>query len=166
VVAADLLASAFAKEGKYVQAFPSFGPERRTVPLAAFVRIDEAPIRLRCEIYNPNHLIVLDPSLIRVLSITQGLKEGGWIVLNSNKTREAYNFSSKFRVAIVDASALAVKHNLGSRTSPIVNTAMLGAFAKVTKLVGIDAIVEAIEDGIPTNKEENVAAARESFNKA
>jgi len=165
VVAADLLASAFAKEGKCVQSFPSFGPERRSAPLASFVRADKAPIRLRCEIYNPDYLLVLDPSLIAAYDITSGLKEGGGIIINSRKNPESFEFARKFRVTTVDASAIAAGHHLGGRTNPIVNTAMLGAFAKATNLVGINAIIESIEESIPANTEGNIAAARESYGK-
>lgn len=166
VIAAELLASAFFKEGKYVQAFPSFGPERRSAPVQAFVRVDDAPIRLRCDIYRPDHLLVLDAALVHAVDVTSGLKDGGWILINSNKSPESFGFPGQFRVATVDASAIAVKHRLGSSTSPIVNTVLLGAFARVTGLVGIEAVVAAIDEGAPVNKEANIAAARESYEKA
>lgn len=165
VVAADLLALAFAKEGKCVQSFPSFGPERRSAPLAAFVRVDETPIRLRCEIYHPDYLLVLDPSLFKAYDITSGLKEGGGVIINSRQTPGSFEFANKFRVTTVDASSIAVEHKLGGRTNPIVNTAMLGAFAKATNLVGIDAIVDSIRESIPANREGNIEAARESYNR-
>ena len=164
VVAAELLALAFFKEGKHVQCFPSFGPERRSAPVAAFVRVDEARIRLRCEIYSPDHLIVLDPSLVQAIEITAGLKEGGGLLINSKKKPESFELR-EFRVATVDASMIAVKHKLGSRTNPIVNTVMLGAFAKVTGLVGIT-IIEAVREAVPSSKEENIAATREGYDKA
>ncbi len=166
VIAAELLASAFFKEGKYVQSFPSFGPERRSAPVAAFVRADEEPIKLRCQIYNPDHLMVLDPSLIGAIDITAGMKEGGWIVVNTDKEPGSLGLPPGFRVATADASSIAVKYRLGSRTNPIVNTVMLGAFAKITGLVGIDAIIAAIEEAIPINKEGNIDATRESYYRA
>ncbi len=166
VVAAELLASAFFREGKYVQSFPTFGPERRAAPVAAFVRVDEEPIKLRCEIYNPDHLIVLDASLVRAIDITAGVKEGGWVVINSGKPPESFDLGDRFRVVTVDAGAVAVKHKLGSRTQPIANTAILGSFARITGLVGIDAVVGAIEEMVSTKKEENVAAARETYDRS
>lgn len=166
VVAAELLAWALFKEGKYVQCFPSFGPERRSAPVAAFVRVDEAPIKLRCEIYNPDHLIVLDPSLVRTIDITAGLKEGGWILINSKKKPESFELPREFQVGTVDASTIAMKHKLGNRTNPIVNTVMLGAFAKVTGLVGINAVIEAVGEAVSIDKEGNIAATREGYDKA
>jgi 2-oxoacid:acceptor oxidoreductase gamma subunit (pyruvate/2-ketoisovalerate family) len=165
VIASEVLADAFFKEGKYVQAFPAFGVERRGAPVAAFVRVDDAPIRLRCEIYEPDHLIVLDPTLIQVVDLTSGLKEGGWIIINSDKEPSSFNLSSSFKVITVDAGSIATKHKLGSRTNPIVNTAILGAFAKVTGLVKLETVIEAIEEAVPINKEGNIAAAREAYAK-
>jgi 2-oxoacid:acceptor oxidoreductase gamma subunit (pyruvate/2-ketoisovalerate family) len=166
VVAADLLALAFSKEGKFVQSFPSFGPERRSAPLATFVRVDDNPIRLRCEIYNPNHLLVTDSSLFAALDITSGLKERGSIVVNSRRDAVSFGISDKFQVASIDANEIAVTHNLGTRTNPIANTAMLGAFARVTGLISIDALADSISEMISNRTEANIAAAREGYARA
>ncbi len=166
VIAADLLAVAFAKEGKYVQSFSTFGPERRSAPVTAFVRMADTPVRLRCEIYNPDHLIVLDPNLVLTGDVTPGLKEGGWIVINSGKEPENFAFLRKYRVATIDAGTISVKHGLGTRTSAIVNTSMIGAFTKITGLVGINSIIEAIQEVMPFNMEANIAIAKESYDKA
>jgi 2-oxoacid:acceptor oxidoreductase gamma subunit (pyruvate/2-ketoisovalerate family) len=165
VVAADLLALAFSKEGKFVQSFPSFGPERRSAPLATFVRVDDTPIRLRCEIYNPNHLLVTDSSLLTSLDIISGLREGGCIVVNSRRDAASFALSDKFRVATADANAIALEHGLGTKTNPIANTALLGAFARITGLISINAIVESIKDTITVRTGDNIAAARESYDK-
>ncbi len=163
VVAGKLLAVAVFKENKHVQAFPAFGVERRSAPVMAFVRIDDQPIRIRNQIYQPDHVIVLDPSLIQMLDVTQGLKPGGTILINSAKPPSAFTFGDGFRVVTVDASAIAVKHGLGSVTQPIVNTAILGAVAKVLKVVGIESVVAAIEEEVPGKAEPNAAAAREAY---
>lgn len=163
VVASEVLASALFKEGKFVQSFPSFGIERRGAPVTAFLRIDSRKIRLRCEVYRPDHLIVLDPTLAETEDITAGLRENGWIVINSNQEPEHLDFPSEFRVATVDANSIALKHNLGTKTAPIVNTAILGAFAKITGMVGIEALMEAVREGVPVSKEENAAAANEAY---
>jgi len=165
VVASELLASAFAREGKFVQAFPSFGPERRSAPLASYMRADDKPIRLRCEIYKPDYVLVLDPSLISCVNVSSGIKEGGWIIINGRKTLRSLKFDHKYQIALVDASAIAASHGLG-RTSPIVNTAILGAFAKVTGLVKIDSVIESIRESATNNVEGNIAAARESYKQA
>lgn len=163
VIAGKLLAVAAFKEGKYVQSFPTFGVERRAAPVKAFVRIDDKPIRIRTQIYTPDHIIVMDPSLIQMEDVTQGLKPGGTILINTHRSQKDYQFPDIYRVVTIDASSIAVRHGLGSVTQPIVNTAILGAVAKVLGVVGIEAVVAAIEEEIPIKTEANIAAAREAF---
>lgn len=163
VIASEILADAFFREGKFVQAFPAFGVERRGAPVVAFTRISEGEIRERCEIYEPDHLIVLDPILIETVNITAGLKDGGWIIINTNRPVSDDELVKKYRVASVDANAIAVKYGLGSRATPIVNTAILGAFSGATKLVGLDAVLEAILEFVPLKKESNRKATEEAF---
>lgn len=166
VVASEILASAFFKEGKFVQSFPTFGVERRGAPVAAFIRVDDQPILLRCEIYQPDHIVVLDPTLILAVDVTAGLKDGGWIIVNSDRRPEELELPERFKVATVDANRIAVKHRLGSPTNPIVNTAILGAFARITRLVGLDPLLEAVREAVPLQKEANVAATREAYEEA
>ena len=165
VVASEILAAAFFKEGKHVQSFPTFGVERRGAPVAAFTRVDEAPIRLRCEVYEPNHVMVLGETLVESVDVTAGLKDGGWIIINTELKPSDFKFPKKYRVATVDASGIAVGHGLGSVTSPIVNTAILGAFCKVTGAVGIKSVAESIREYVPTKWEDNVKAAEEALEK-
>ena len=148
VIASKILASAAAKEGKHVQAFPSFGAERRGAPVAAFTRIHDAPIDLRCQIYQPDHLIILDPSIPKTVDVTAGLKEGGYIVINTPRLPQELAQQGKFRIINLDASHIAAKHRLGPRTAPIVNTAMVGAFAKATGLVSLDSVLKAIQEEV------------------
>ncbi len=163
VVASEVLAAAFFKEGKYVQSFPTFGVERRGAPVAAFTRVDDKPILLRCEVYEPNHVMVLGETLVESVDVAAGLKEGGWIIINTELPPSEFSFPDKYNVATVDASAIAVKHRLGTVTSPIVNTAILGAFCKITGAVKIDSVAESIRDYIPTKPDENIKAAKEAF---
>lgn len=165
VVASKLLVTAAAKEGKKVQAFPFFGAERRGAPVAAFARIDDKKIRLHSEVYNPDWVIVLDPVLYKIIDITSGLKEGGGIILNSPQDPADFPFSEKFRIATVDASSIAIKYKLGSRTEPIVNTAILGAFARVTGIMSMETLAKTIRDSVPNKPLENEAAAREAYEK-
>jgi len=92
-----------------------------------------------------------------------GLKAGGWILINSHESPEVFDFSSDFSIATVDASAIAVKHGLGSAQAPIVNTAIVGGFIKLVDLISLDALVHAIEVEVPVKKEANVAAAKEAY---
>jgi pyruvate ferredoxin oxidoreductase gamma subunit/2-oxoisovalerate ferredoxin oxidoreductase gamma subunit len=161
VVASKLLASALFKEGKSVQAFPAFGVERRGAPVMAFLRIDDHPIKLRTNVYCPDDIVVLDPTLIEVVDVTSGL-----IILNSDHPPHAFKQFGAFRVATVDGSRIAVENGLGSRTQPIVNTAILGALSRATRLVGINAVVQSIEEAVPTKKDANTRAALEAYEKA
>ena len=165
VVASEILAAAFFKEGKHVQSFPTFGVERRGAPVAAFTRVDDAPIRLRCEVYEPDHVMVLGETLVESVDVTSGLKDGGWIIINTELQPSEFDFPKKYFVATVDASGIAVKHGLGTVTSPIVNTSILGAFCKVTGIVDIESVAESIREYIPAKWEDNVKAAREAFEK-
>ena len=161
VVASKLLADALFREGREVQSFPAFGVERRGAPVTAFLRVDDAPIRLRCEITEPDDLIVLDPTLVHAVDVTAGLRPGGRILINSPRPPERYaELGARYRVATVDASTIAVRHGLGSKTQPIVNTAILGALAALGGLVTLESVCAAIHDSVPLHPEENVAAAR------
>jgi 2-oxoacid:acceptor oxidoreductase gamma subunit (pyruvate/2-ketoisovalerate family) len=163
VVASKVLAVALFREGRSVQSFPAFGVERRGAPVTAFLRTALEPIRLRCEVTHPDEIIVLDATLMTAIDVTAGLKLGGRILINSAALPEAYDsLLERFRVATVDATAIAVRHGLGSRTQPIVNTAILGAYASMSDLVTLDAVCDAIVEEVPLHHEANVQAARDA----
>ncbi|UCF36706.1 MAG: 2-oxoacid:acceptor oxidoreductase family protein [Acidobacteriota bacterium] len=165
VVASEILASAFFSEGKFVQAFPTFGVERRGAPVAAFLRCSDAPIRLRCQIETPDHVVILDPTLIATVDVTAGLKTAGWILVNSDRKPDRFTQFERggWRVATVDAGRIAFENHLGSRTNPIVNTAVLGAFARVTGLLRLESVLVAVREGVPVRPEKNVNAAQQAF---
>ena len=160
VIASKVLAVALFHEGRQVQSFPAFGVERRGAPVTAFLRFADAPIQLRCEIYAPDDLVVLDPTLIDSTNVVAGLKPGGTILINSPNAPQEYARLGDFRIATVDASAIALEHGLGTRTQPIVNTAILGALATFNEIVSLDAVCSAIEEEVPLQTEANVKAAR------
>jgi 2-oxoacid:acceptor oxidoreductase gamma subunit (pyruvate/2-ketoisovalerate family) len=163
VIASKVLASALFLEGKSVQSFPAFGVERRGAPVTAFLRFADGPIQLRCEVTAPDDVIVLDPTLLKAIDVTQGLKPGGSILINSDRPLDAYAALGKnFRVHVVDASEIARRHGLGSKTQPIVNTAILGAFAACSGLVKLDSVCASITVAIGQRPEINVEAAREA----
>lgn len=163
VVASNILASAAFLEGNDVQSFPYFGVERRGSPVTAFTRIDSKPILLRSQIYEPDQVIVLDPSLLRTLEkdIINGLKPGGSILINTKAT--SINLTTPAKAYLVNATEIAIKYGLGTSMAPIVNTAILGAFAKSSGIVRLDSILESIRETISIKTEENVKAARESY---
>jgi 2-oxoacid:acceptor oxidoreductase gamma subunit (pyruvate/2-ketoisovalerate family) len=164
VIASKVLAAAFFDEGHFVQAFPAFGVERRGAPVMAFIRFDEAPVNLRCNVYHPHHLIVLDSALTDTIDITEGFHEDGWILINATRKPQEFEYAKKYRVAVVDANAIANRHRLGSQATPIVNTAILGAFARCTGLVKIESVANAIAGEVPINPEGNKQAAIDAFN--
>ncbi len=166
VVASKILADALAKEGNYVQAYPEFGVERRGAPVFAFIRIDNKPIYDKSKIYNPDHVVVVDPTLVEAIDVTEGLKDGGYIIINSNNPPEHFKFPSRFKVFTIDATEIAVKHRLGTLAAPIVNTAITGAVIKILNLTRLESLAEAIREGIPIKPEDNVRAAIEAYEKA
>lgn len=97
------------------------------------------------------------------IPILSGLRDGGTVLINSPLPPEFFNVPSRFKVATIDAGTIAAEHGLGTRTIPIVNTAILGAFSRFTGLVGIDSIVQAIEESVPVKAKENVAATVEAY---
>lgn len=166
VIASKILASALFKEGKYAQSIPAFGAERRGAPVVAFTRFDNKPITRRSQVYEPDHVIVLDEPILEVVDVTAGLKRGGWIFINTPKPSSAFQKFSSFRVATVDANRIAQENGLGSTTAPIVNTVILGAFAKITGLVGLEVVIEGIQENVPAKTEANTAAAKAAYQQA
>src|SRR5574341_372979 len=114
VIASKVLAEALFREGWDVQAFPAFGVERRGAPVAAFVRADLKPIRLRCQVERPDALIILDPTLLDDPATLTGLKPEGWVVVNTELDPSALPIPLAFRVAAVDATGIALRQGLRS----------------------------------------------------
>lgn len=163
VIASKLLAAALFQEGKHVQSFPAFGVERRGAPVTAFLRFSDSEILLRCEVETPDDLIVLDPTLLGAVDVTTGLRPGGLVLINAEHASEAIaSLADRFRVVTVDASGIARRHGLGSKTQPIVNTAILGAFAEAGGHVGLESVCRAISEEVPLHADRNVLAAREA----
>ncbi len=144
VTLAKLVATSRFLRGQSVQAFGLYAAERSGAPVQAFCRFDDATITNRNLIYEPDHVVVLDPTLVGP-SIEAGLKSGGWILLNTpdEPTAFAETFPGN-RVATVDATAIAREHGLGTRSVPIVNTALAGALARVLE-IPLDEMLAALE---------------------
>jgi 2-oxoacid:acceptor oxidoreductase gamma subunit (pyruvate/2-ketoisovalerate family) len=161
VFASEILATAFFYENKYVSSYPYFGVERRGAPVTAFTRVDDQPVLIKSQIYAPDFVIVLDQTLLSQVNVTAGLKKEGAILINSSKNPEFFKYGGS--VATVNATEIALSHNLGSSSAPIVNTAIVGAFAKATNTVSIDSVAKAIKDKIDISPDENVKAAIEAY---
>ncbi|MEM2874890.1 MAG: pyruvate ferredoxin oxidoreductase subunit gamma [Candidatus Hadarchaeales archaeon] len=156
VTAARLLAQAAFYEGKYSQSFPFFGAERRGAPVLAFARINDRPIGIRTQIYEPDCVVVLDPSLLKFVNVASGIKRDGKIVLNA---KEPVKFPGA-STYIVDATGVAME-TLGA---PITNTAMLGAFARAAGAVGLESVIRAIQEYFPSKLvEKNVNAVKVAY---
>jgi len=163
VVASELLAQAAFLDGRIPQSFPFFGVERRGAPVTAFTRIDDVPIGVRTSITRPDIVVVLDPGLLRSQPVADGLKPGGLLLVNSRLAPEDLEAAGGVRRATIDAARIAISHGLGSPTLPIVNTTVLGALAKASGVVSLDALGRAIETFVPARRKENRLAAEDGF---
>ncbi len=162
VTSAELLAQAAISEGKYAQAFPSFGPERRGAPVRAFNRISSRePIRVRAEIEEPDIVVVLDPGLLRIANVTSGLKDGGLVVVNTVKqpAQIKQEFGIGGPVATVDAKKIAIAL-LGV---PIVNTTMTGALIKASNIIKLESMNKPIEERFGRLAERNLKAMEKAY---
>jgi pyruvate ferredoxin oxidoreductase gamma subunit len=162
VTSAELVAQAAISEGRFGQAFPSFGPERRGAPVVAFVRVSNTqPIRIRAEITVPDVVVVLDPGLLPVVNVAAGLKPEGIVIVNSRKTPEQIKeeFKLNFRIATVNATAIA-KEVLGVN---IVNTTMVGALLRATEIVKVESIREPLKERFGKLADKNFNSMKKAY---
>ena len=157
--ASKLLAEACFREGKQATAFSFYGAERRGAPVTSYNRVSDREIKLYSGVARPDHVIVLDASLVDLQSVTDGLDEDGTIVINTTDP-SVVEFDG--RVISVDATDIAVENDLQADGTPIVNTPILGAVAR-TDLVEIDTLAEVIAS---TFDETNAEAARTAYDRA
>jgi len=164
--ASELLARAAINEGKYIQSFPEFGPERMGAPVKAYTRISDEPIRLHCAVYNPTLAAVMDPTLLVTVPVTDGLGEEGILIVNSPKDPKKIKEELKMTegtVWTVSATDLAMRI-LGR---PITNTAMLGAVARATDVVKMESIEKAVKDRfLGPLAEKNIGVIKEAYKEA
>ncbi len=164
--ASELLARTALYEGKYIQSFPEFGPERMGAPVTAFTRISTEPIRIHCAVYEPDIVVVLDPSLLKTVPVTSGVNENGIILVNSvdepAKVRENLK-TEKGKIWTIPATQIALKI-LGM---PITNTAMLGIVARATKIVSLESIEKIVKERFRADlAEKNFAVIKEAYQEA
>jgi len=162
VTSTEMLAQAAISEGKYAQAFPSFGPERRGAPVLAFVRISSnQPIKIRAEITEPDVVVVLDPRLLGIVNVTSGLKPNGVVVINTRKKAEEIRneFGITASIVTVDATRIA-KEILGV---PITNTTMVGAVVKATGLVELGSLEEPLKHRFGRLADRNISAMKRAY---
>lgn len=164
VTSAELLAQAAINEGKYAQAFPSFGPERRGAPVVAFCRISDEPIRLRTAIYNPDLVLVLDPSILRLVKVNAGIRPDGVLVTNTKYTAAEIRseLGLDHPLTVVNATQIA-REELGL---PITNTTMLGALLKAREVVPVESLIAPLEKRFGRIAEKNIRAFRRAYEEA
>jgi pyruvate ferredoxin oxidoreductase gamma subunit len=153
-----LAASVF--ENNYAQAFPSFGPERRGAPVLGFTRIDDKPIDDHSQVYACDYVVVLDETLMEVVDVKKGLKDGGMLLINTKSSPESFDPGGNFRVITLNATDIALQ----VLKAPITNTAMMGALAAASGIVGIESVLSAIDIGMPENlREKNKKAVMTAY---
>ncbi len=165
--ASELLARTAISEGKYIQSFPEFGPERMGAPVTAFTRISTEPIRLHCAVYDPDVVVVLDNTLLKAVPVTAGINQiDDVIIINSAEEPAKLRADLKLttgKIWTVPATEIAL-NILGQ---PITNTALLGAVAKATSIVSMDGIEQTVKGKFrPDLAEKNLAVIKQAYSEA
>ncbi len=186
VIASKILARALFFEDRYAQAFPTFGAERRGAPVAAFVRADDHFINVRSRVTTPDFVVVMAARLIEAVPVTDGLKKGGVILINSDLPAAEFDFAEKnqagtkqagiktgtadiklpFRVVTINLNRIALELNLGNKIMPLINAPVLGALAKVSGLVKPESLIRALPDFIPARLKDNEKALYAAYETA
>ncbi len=165
VAAAAVFAEAVFREGRYARAFSLFGAERRGAPVTAFIRISDSALMPRCRVYQPDCVAALDPT-ISGSAIRSGLKEGGILLINSPDELTLTGGEAPdaaLRLFVVDATAIAWRHNLTIGGFPMVNTVMIGALASICGLAGLENILAAVEKRVSSRIDDNLKAAADGY---
>lgn len=160
VTLAHLIAEAAYEQDKWAQAFPSFGVERRGAPVEAYARIDDEEITDRSQVNEPDYVVVQDPSLIDFVDVCAGVQDDAVIIVNTSDDPETLDIGQDVTVVTVDATNIALEH-LGK---PIMNTALMGAFASATGVLDRESMENVIMSEFPGEiGEQNVAATTDAF---
>jgi len=166
VTAAEMISIAAFEEGRYAQAFPSFGSERTGAPVVAFCRISDRGIRLREPIMEPDAVIIQDRTLLRQIPVFSGLKNNGYIIINTNKELEELEIGDlvkgqeRNKIFTIPATELSIKH-VGR---PVPNVPLLGGFAAASGVIKLEAVIQAINQKFSGKiAENNIAAATEAY---
>ncbi len=166
VTANEILAGAALREGKHIKAFPEFGPERMGAPIRAFARMSDNPITVHSQVYDPDYVVVLDPTLIGQVNVLEGMKPNGALIANcpkgNEKLREALH--TDMEVHAVDATKIAMEE-IGK---PLSNTAMLGALVKISNIVKLETVTTELKQRMsgklsPKVVEQNVRSVERAY---
>lgn len=159
VVASQMLGLAFFKAGAYPQCYSLFGGERRGAPVVAFLRVDDKKILLKCEIGQADELLCFDDGMVNPAELSHLLRPGGRLLINTSRPPEAFSALEGYEKAFVDGAAISREAGLPA----VVNTAMVGAYCRLSGRLGLDTVLEAVTEGVPAKREENVEAARRAY---
>lgn len=166
VTAAEIIAEAAYYDGfKGVTAAPFFGAERRGAPVIATNRLGREPVRTLALVKQPDIVVVLDESILKVVNVVAGIEPGGLVIINSPKQPDAFSLNAPVRIATTDATRFATDAGLIIMGNVLFNTAILGGFSKATGLVGMAAIEKALKHHFKSAEaaEKNIIAARASY---
>lgn len=167
--AAAFLAEAAQESGKFIQSFPEYGAERQGAPVRAFTRISDSPIQIHCGITNPDIVVVIDPTLIKSIPVASGLKEDGFMLVNSVESPQAIRGHTGWQgqLVVINATKIAVEE-IGRA---VTNTAMLGALEKIHEVVPFETLTRITHDTFMHKlgeelTEKNLNALRRAYNEA
>ncbi len=158
VVASEILARACFEENLYPQCFSLYGGERRGATVAAFVRVDQKKIHLKCDIDRPDHLILFNKSFFNQKEVIDQIGPGGHLLINLDEN-DALNGLGTLKVGRINALEISRKNGLGA----IVNTAILGAYVRLTNVIRLDTLLKVISETVPAAAGPNVTAAKEAY---
>ena len=159
VIASEILGKAAFLEGKWPQAFSHFGGERRGAPVFGFLRVAEEPILLKCQIKHPDHVVVFDLALAEEQEVFQELKPGGVVLINTHREIDHFRPWRSFRIGLVNAGTIARNAGLGHTF----NTAILGAYIRLTGLVKLETLLSVVRDSIPSKIDANLQAVQRAY---
>ncbi len=159
VIASEILGKSLFLEGKWPQAFSLFGGERRGAPVFGFLRVDDKPILLKCQVKNPDHVVIFDLALADEEEVFRELKPGGIVLINTNRDIGDFVKWRGFKVGLINAGAIARNAGLGHTF----NTAILGAYIRLTGLVKMETLISVVRGMVPSKIEANIQAAQRAY---
>jgi pyruvate ferredoxin oxidoreductase gamma subunit len=160
VTAAELLAVAAFEDGKYAQAFPSFGSERMGAPVQSFVRVADHKVHSRSQIYEPDYLIIQDNTLIGAIDVLAGLKPDGMVLVDTERTPQELGLKTSAAIYTIPATRIALEV-IGRAVQ---NTTLMGAFAGITGLISVEAIIKSVKGRFPGELgEKNALAIQKAY---
>jgi 2-oxoacid:acceptor oxidoreductase gamma subunit (pyruvate/2-ketoisovalerate family) len=159
VIASEILGRSLFLEGRWPQAFSHFGGERRGAPVFGFLRVDDEPILLKCQIKRADHVVLFDLALADEQEVIQELKPNGIILINTHRDINHFRKWRAFRLGLIDAGAIARSVGLGHTF----NTAMLGAYARLTDLIKMETLLAVVRSTVPSKIDANLQAVQRAY---